>query len=174
MSVYTLSLSRFETGIFGLIALVIAAQSHAQNSSLDGSAHASAIEFKPVFETELLPLDALLPWRERFKGNEEFDEAFSLSGQIDTSRLAKKEMKMKAEEPTMTQSDFDGKGMVKLIRDNKVKIAHGPIDKFGMPAMSMIFKVSDPKMLQGLQAGTQIEFNVEQSAGGFIVTNIKR
>jgi Cu/Ag efflux protein CusF len=69
---------------------------------------------------------------------------------------------------------MDGKGVVKTIRaeQGKVKIEHGPIDKFGMPAMTMMFKVEDQSMLKGLTKGDEVEFNVDNSSGGFVVTNI--
>ena len=69
---------------------------------------------------------------------------------------------------------MDGKGVVKTIRadQGKVKIEHGPIDKYGMPAMTMMFTVKDPSQLEGLSKGDEVGFDVDNSSGGFVVTNI--
>lgn len=71
-------------------------------------------------------------------------------------------------------SQMDAKGVVQAVRgeQGKIKIKHGPIDKYGMPAMTMMFKVSDPAQLSGLQKGNSIEFNIDNSSGGFVVTKI--
>ena len=70
---------------------------------------------------------------------------------------------------------MDGKGVVKTIRaeQGKVKIEHGPIDKFGMPAMTMVFKVQNPADLEKLEKGMAVEFDVDNSSGGFEIIRIK-
>ena len=76
---------------------------------------------------------------------------------------------------TMGSMAMDGMGVVKSIRleQGKVKIAHGPIEKLGMPGMTMVFKVTDPTMLEGLQADDEVQFNIDSSSGGFEITNIR-
>ena len=70
---------------------------------------------------------------------------------------------------------MDATGVVKTIRaeQGKVKIEHGPIDKFGMPAMTMVFKVQNPADLEKLEKGMAVEFDVDSSSGGFEIIRIK-
>ena len=70
---------------------------------------------------------------------------------------------------------FDASGTVKAIRANqgKVKIEHGPIDKFGMPGMTMLFKVRDAQFLAELQRDMPVDFDVVNGPGGFEITRIR-
>ena len=72
-------------------------------------------------------------------------------------------------------SKMDAVGTIKTIRSKhgKVKIEHGPIDRLGMPAMTMMFKVTDPASLKGLEKGDSVHFSVDNSAGGFVITDIE-
>jgi Cu/Ag efflux protein CusF len=69
---------------------------------------------------------------------------------------------------------MDARGEVEMIRasQGKVKIKHGPIDKYGMPAMTMMFKVADPALLGKLKKGSTIDFDIDNSSGGFVITDI--
>ena len=40
----------------------------------------------------------------------------------------------------------------------KVTIKHGPIENLKMPPMTMVFRVKDAAMLEGLVPGTQVRF----------------
>jgi len=51
----------------------------------------------------------------------------------------------------------------------KVTIKHGPIDNLGMPAMTMVFRVKDPAMLDRMKAGDKINFVAEKVNGAFTV-----
>ena len=67
---------------------------------------------------------------------------------------------------------MDGAGTIRQVRSDKLKIEHGPIDRLGMPPMTMVFKVSDTAMLEGLEKGQEIEFSVDNSSGGFVITHL--
>ena len=56
---------------------------------------------------------------------------------------------------------------------SKVTIKHGPIQNLEMPAMTMVFRVKEPAMLDNLTAGDQIKFIAEKSGGALIVTRIE-
>ena len=56
----------------------------------------------------------------------------------------------------------------------KVTIEHGPIANLEMMAMTMPFSVSDPSLLEGLEAGDDIEFVADMKDGGLILTNVRR
>ena len=43
-----------------------------------------------------------------------------------------------------------------------------------MPAMTMVYKVQDPKMLKSVKAGDKVKFNIEKINGQLIVTKIDK
>ena len=51
----------------------------------------------------------------------------------------------------------------------KVTIKHGPIDNLGMPAMTMVFRVKDPAMLDQMKEGDKINFVAEKVNGAITV-----
>jgi Cu/Ag efflux protein CusF len=55
----------------------------------------------------------------------------------------------------------------------KVTLRHGPLVNLDMPPMTMVFRVSDPKLLDTLKDGDKVRFNVERVNGGFTVTKIE-
>jgi Cu(I)/Ag(I) efflux system periplasmic protein CusF len=56
----------------------------------------------------------------------------------------------------------------------KLTIKHGPIENLKMPPMTMVFRVKDPAMLDGIEAGTQIRFRAEEADGGYVVTRLQK
>jgi Cu(I)/Ag(I) efflux system periplasmic protein CusF len=55
----------------------------------------------------------------------------------------------------------------------KVTIRHGEIKNLDMPAMTMVFRVKEPIMLDRLQPGDKIKFSVEKIGGQFTVTDFE-
>ena len=55
----------------------------------------------------------------------------------------------------------------------KLTLRHGPLQELDMPAMTMVFRVSDPKLLQGLKDGDKVKFNAAKVNGAFTVTAIQ-
>ncbi len=55
----------------------------------------------------------------------------------------------------------------------KVTLRHGPLENLGMPAMTMVFKVADPKLLDGLQDGDKVKFTAEKVNGAYTVTALQ-
>ena len=55
----------------------------------------------------------------------------------------------------------------------KVTIKHGPLENLGMPAMTMVYRVKDPAMLDQLQAGDKIDFSADKINGAYTVTQVK-
>ena len=55
----------------------------------------------------------------------------------------------------------------------KVTLRHGPIGNLGMPGMTMVFKVSDPKMLDTIKAGDKVKFAADNINGALTVTAIE-
>jgi len=55
----------------------------------------------------------------------------------------------------------------------KVTLRHGPIANLDMPAMTMVFKTADPKMLQTLKEGDKIRFSAERVNGAITLTRVE-
>lgn len=56
---------------------------------------------------------------------------------------------------------------------NKLTIRHGPIINLDMPAMTMVFQVKDPTMLDKVNVGDKIKFSAEKVGGAYTVTGIE-
>ena len=173
----TLFMGRRVPVLYGMVlALMYAGQIHAQ--VLEPAQHMTDDKYQSDFGTEMIDFNATLPWAERFTPSGAFDPKYSLK----TGGMAKLSMQGESGSLDSMASDsmgngaFDGVGIVKGIRasSGKVKIQHGPLDRLGMPAMTMMFKVADPEMLKGLKEGATISFNLDNTDGGFTVTKIEQ
>lgn len=56
---------------------------------------------------------------------------------------------------------------------NKLTIDHGPLENLEMEAMTMVFEVADPAMINGLSEGQQITFVADRVRGKLTVTRIQ-
>lgn len=56
----------------------------------------------------------------------------------------------------------------------KITLRHGEIRNLGMPPMTMVFNVRDPKLLEQFKVGDKVLFAAEKAPdGGYFVTAIK-
>jgi Cu/Ag efflux protein CusF len=55
----------------------------------------------------------------------------------------------------------------------KITIRHGPLANLEMPAMTMVFSVKDPAMLEQVKVGDRIRFQAEKIDGAFTVTQLE-
>jgi uncharacterized cupredoxin-like copper-binding protein len=55
----------------------------------------------------------------------------------------------------------------------KVTLRHGPLKNLDMAAMTMVFRVADPKLLDGLKEGDKVRFAADRIHGAFTVTAIQ-
>ena len=76
--------------------------------------------------------------------------------------------------PVLAQSLADGE-IRKVDKDaKKITIKHGPIPAIDMPAMTMVFQVKDPAMVDQVKVGDKVKFEAELLPGGrTIVTRIE-
>ncbi|MBB3163343.1 hypothetical protein E0I74_30645 [Rhizobium laguerreae] len=67
------------------------------------------------------------------------------------------------------------KGVVNKVdaKANKVTIKHEDLKSLDMPAMTMVFRVEDPALLERLKEGSKIEFVAERVNGKLTVTEVK-
>jgi Cu(I)/Ag(I) efflux system protein CusF len=56
----------------------------------------------------------------------------------------------------------------------KLTIRHGPLTDLDMPAMTMVFRVADPKMLDTVKPGDKVRFVAIRDGGVFTVTRLER
>ncbi len=66
-------------------------------------------------------------------------------------------------------------GVIKKIdlKNSKVTVKHGEIVNLEMPAMSMVFTVKDPAMLEGVAKGDKVKFIATEEGGKFFITEIE-
>jgi Cu/Ag efflux protein CusF len=55
----------------------------------------------------------------------------------------------------------------------KLTLRHGPIANLEMPGMTMVFRVVDPRMLDGLKEGDKVRFSADRVNGSIAVTAIE-
>ncbi len=55
----------------------------------------------------------------------------------------------------------------------KITIKHGPLSNLDMPAMTMVFRVKDPAMLDRVKVGDKIHFIAENSGGALTVVQLE-
>ena len=55
----------------------------------------------------------------------------------------------------------------------KITIKHGPIQNLDMPAMTMVFQVKDPALLEQVKAGDKVQFEAQKLGGAFTVIRIE-
>ena len=67
-------------------------------------------------------------------------------------------------EAEVRKVDKDGK---------KLTLKHGAIKNLDMPPMTMVFGVSDPKLLDKVQAGDKVRFTATGEGGKFTVTELQ-
>lgn len=56
----------------------------------------------------------------------------------------------------------------------KITIRHGPIANLDMPAMTMVFQVRDPALLEDVKAGDKVRFRAEKDGAAYIVTKFEK
>ena len=56
----------------------------------------------------------------------------------------------------------------------KITIKHGPMKKFDMDAMTMVFRAQDPAMLKQVKPGDKINFEADKVNGQFTVMKIEK
>ncbi len=56
----------------------------------------------------------------------------------------------------------------------KLTLRHGEIKSLDMPAMTMVFRVRDPKWLDEVAVGDKVRFAVEKRDGAYTVTALQK
>ena len=76
--------------------------------------------------------------------------------------------------PSLAQSTMTDAEVRKVDKESKkITLKHGEIKNLDMPPMTMVFNVSDPSMLDKVQAGDKVRFTATNDGGKFTVTEIQ-
>lgn len=76
--------------------------------------------------------------------------------------------------PSAAIADMSEGVVRKIDKDaGKITLKHGELKNLQMPAMSMVFRVKDPAMLQQVKVGDQVSFVAEKVGGQFTLTRIE-
>ena len=54
----------------------------------------------------------------------------------------------------------------------RVTLKHGEIKNLDMPPMTMVFRVSDPTLLDNLAVGSRIRFTADRVNGQYVLTSV--
>ena len=55
----------------------------------------------------------------------------------------------------------------------KITIRHEAMPELDMPAMTMVFQVKDPAMLEQVKAGDKVRFQADKSTGAFVLVRLE-
>ena len=73
------------------------------------------------------------------------------------------------------QATGTGDGEIRKVDKDakKLTIKHGPMPGLDMPAMTMVFQVKDPALLDKVKPGDKVTFEAQKLGGAFTVTRIE-
>ncbi|MBX9824369.1 MAG: copper-binding protein [Xanthobacteraceae bacterium] len=57
---------------------------------------------------------------------------------------------------------------------SKITLKHGPLKKFDMDGMTMVFRVPDPAMLKQVKVGDKVKFEADKINGQFTVVKMQK
>ncbi|TCV90300.1 copper-binding protein [Sulfurirhabdus autotrophica] len=92
----------------------------------------------------------------------------------ETMDMGKSSMPGAANMPEMASTSMSN-GIIRKVNKSskKITIKHGPLNNLGMGAMTMVFKVKDPAMLEQVKSGNKVNFVAESINGDLTVTKIE-
>ncbi|ART62775.1 copper-binding protein [Kushneria marisflavi] len=84
------------------------------------------------------------------------------------------DMDMKSSSGQNQTKAVEADGVVKAIdpETQKVTLAHGPIAALNWPAMKMAFKVAEPTLLEGIDVGDKVHFELQ--GADHVVTELSK
>ena len=80
-----------------------------------------------------------------------------------------------AEATTQANAEALTEGEIRKVdkEARKLTIRHGPITNLDMPAMTMVFQVEDPGVLDTLKAGDKIRFRAGKTGGAYFASHVE-
>ena len=84
------------------------------------------------------------------------------------------DQQMAAGSGTQTMSEMADGEVRKVDKDaKKITLRHGELKGLDMPPMTMVFRVQDAAMLQGVKAGDKVRFDARQISGQYVVIKLE-
>jgi Cu(I)/Ag(I) efflux system periplasmic protein CusF len=75
--------------------------------------------------------------------------------------------------PFIFAADMTDGEVRKIDKDSKkITLKHAEIKSLDMPAMTMVFQVKDPAMLDAVKSGDKVKFSVEMVGTAMVITEI--
>jgi uncharacterized cupredoxin-like copper-binding protein len=94
-------------------------------------------------------------------------------GRIRVAAASGEDQRKKAAPPAQSSAMSEGE-VRKVDKDaKKITIKHGPLQNLDMPAMTMVFQVADPAMLNQVKSGDKVNFRAEKIGGAYALTKIE-
>lgn len=77
--------------------------------------------------------------------------------------------------PVATTSASMSDAIVRGVNANlgEITIAHGPIVRLAMPAMTMTYRVTNPASLRGIKEGSKIRFAADKVNGELVIVALE-
>ena len=115
-----------------------------------------------------------LPWRKLFEPDGSFVPEEKLRGGSDAAASTPTPA-LRTAEP-MVPNGSDMRAVIRSINvaQGKVKLKHGPIQRLGMPGMTMVFRVQDPAILEQVKEGEEVGVTIEVEGSRFFVTGFQK
>lgn len=156
-----------------LISVLISASVNAQPT--DPAAPVAPLRYESAFTDYRAQQDApLLPWQKLFTEDGSFADKATLAAT--TNKVALDTPMQAAQPKDAPTTNSDTRGRIESINtsEGKVKLKHGPIPKFDMPGMTMVFRVQDPKLLSQIKVGDEVGVTLEKSGSSFVITGFQK
>jgi Cu(I)/Ag(I) efflux system membrane fusion protein len=67
---------------------------------------------------------------------------------------------------------YETRGRIEALTAESVTLSHEPVPAIGWPAMTMTFKLAQPRLGKGLKVGDRVGFGFEQTPSGPVVRQI--
>lgn len=100
--------------------------------------------------------------------------AFSFGAQAQTSRPAAAPIAAPASAASTAAAPLSEGEVRKVDKEaGKLTLRHGPLLNLDMGAMTMVFRVADPKVLDQVKPGDQVRFVADRVNGQFTVMQIE-
>lgn len=98
---------------------------------------------------------------------------FASTGQVLAQSSMSMSMTPAASQSAQSQVFTEGEVRKVDVSAQKLTLKHGAIKNLGMPGMTMVFKVADPKMLSSVKEGEKVRFTADRLNGALTVTSIE-
>lgn len=169
------TIKRFATGAT-LLSTLFTTSAYAQ--ATDPAASSPPLRYESAFSDYRAQQDTtLLPWKNLFTAGADFADANTQTAPMEAT-ARKVPVDIQAGMPTQLAqaTASDTRGRIESINptDGKVKLKHGPIPKFDMPGMTMLFRVQDPKLLTQIKVGDEVGVTLEKSGGSLVITGFQK